>query len=213
MDVHEFNNGLEELRLFFPTFKPTDSQRSAWYERLKGFDLEQWRLAVFRLTEDTSTRPSFSKIKSFLFDARRELKTREKSPNHIKLLKDKRLAIREPDPQPVAVEGGYAPRSEEKWALQKECMGGLLASLNSGDSGEEQRAMALKVWSENFRKLPGYKSKAEVEELRDQENWTELIKLGVVMEVSEQKEKPYYPSEFTGEEQQEPDLRDDEVIF
>lgn len=178
MDKHVFNAGLEELRLFFPRFKPTSDQRAVWYERLERFDEEIFRLAIFRITETVGTSPSYTKIKEFMFMAKRELG----------------IGFGEE----IKIQGGYAPRSDEKWAFQKDGMTNLLAAMEmqDGEARQDRMNMINRAWIEGYKRLPGYINEEAARRVAGSED---LLRYGIIMKKPPEKTRPYYPRQFRAE--------------
>jgi hypothetical protein len=188
-----FKKGIAELNLFFPTFKPNTAQIRAWYHRLKPLEEEQLRLTIYTITESQAKTPTFYALKWHLFEAK----------NILKKIKAKTIII----------EGGYAPMSNEKHALVKECIRGnwQMFALSKPERAEQARFLK-EVWRKNYPKLPGYKTEAQCKELLRQKNWAELIRLGVI---AHEPTKPdvYYPGFFEVERENTRDVEADYAVL
>lgn len=143
MDRELFALGIAELKLFFKGFSPSTNQVEAWYDRLKFFEDDAWRLAVYELTESESAAPSFKLIKQGCFKA----KGRVKAPRN----------------QKEPIEGGSADHTNEKYDLSAMYMGLLHKAMRIQDQAErEKQFKELKEeWVSDYRKLPGYKTEAQ----------------------------------------------------
>lgn len=180
MDKYVFIFGLDELKLFFKGFSYTDSQAEAWYDRLQHYSENEYRWAINELTETAERIPSYNQIAAKLESAKR--------------------AIRPRPQERIVVSGGHAPRSDEKYQLQKTHMAGLVELLNIKDAEErKQNAKILQEsWDKDFRKLPGYKSKAYCQKVVDDENWEEALKLGIISSPPNEVQNQHVPL-FTAE--------------
>ena len=167
----DFIQGIQELSLFFPRFKPTDSQITAWYDRLKDHTGDAMRIAVFELTEEIQhSVPTYINLKEKLRQA------------------ENRLTYSPPN---VPLAQGYAPESDEKRKLIAEHLQGLVKLV----TGKFERSSAdeLKAtYEKGYRQLPNYRSEAEIQRLLDRKAWDILIEIGF-MDEPPAFEKPFVP--------------------
>lgn len=179
-----FFEGVEELKLFFPRFAPKDGTLKAWYHRLKYFEDDAFRLAVFEITEQENTPPSFKRIKGYCFDAK------------------KRLA--KPVSNDVAITSAVAPASDERWDLCKMYMGALFEAMKVKDEEDRKKQLGelKRMWVGDYRNLPGYKTKGQLQVLKNQERWEELSDYKFV---PEQFKRDIFVPRFTNEQQREED--------
>lgn len=73
MNSQTFMRGIDEMRNFFTSFKPSENQAAAWFKRLKNFDDLAMDEAVFNLTEHRKTTPGYQDLKGALIEASRRL--------------------------------------------------------------------------------------------------------------------------------------------
>lgn len=166
-----FEAGIGELELFFKGFKPNVDQLAAWFKRVKHFTEDEFRLAIYRITEDSKL-PSYEVIKTQCFEARKTL-----SPKQSKV----------PRPQ------GFAPESHEQKLFTQSCMKLLLIALEQKAS-KTAFAELFTIWNDGYKRLPDYKSEAEVKRLIEQQRWSELVSLGFIQAIPNEPPKPYIPS-------------------
>lgn len=184
MDKLLFSHGISELELFFKNFKPSDSQLEAWYERLKHFSENEFRLGIFNLTDSRSSAPGFYEIKQAFFRARRTLKA------------PKSLLINIPG-------GCTYPSQEKRDAIFREFYPVLGQIANPKNYTPEERREAVSVakaaWGRFWRSQPNRLSVSEVQKLVDDGNWNELIELQIIHQLPKLTSKPYFPPRFTSE--------------
>jgi hypothetical protein len=165
MNKAEYKDGIMELKIYFSHFKPTDDQIRIWFDRLKHFTADEWRLAVFRLTEEKKTAPGFADLKSYLFSARKKIA-------------NKTLEL--PEPQ------GWAPETPEKKELLQDGLRQLLRLMAATEKeipNKKQQLDDLKlVMQAAYKTLPGYLTEQRVQALINQGNYGELLRIGFITE-------------------------------
>ena len=185
MDRQVFLNGIKELGLFFKTFRPSQNQIAAWYVRLKDkFEDKHMRLAVYLLTEEFKTAPGYRDLKEYLFNSRNKLR-----PMNIQLIRER-----------IDSDGGYAPRSEQKWNFQREHMTALKKLIETGLAPQDAKLLKAS-WLTGYRNLPGYITAKEAHTILDRQDWEELVRYGVidVHEVPYNPNNVFYPKIFESE--------------
>lgn len=162
MDKYVFADGLKELQRFFPTLKLEGTQLKAIYERLKHFENDEWRLAVYDLSEHQRTTPKYADMRDALFKAKKR--------------------INKPGVK-IAQAQGWAPMTDEKRQLCQDHVRQLLAVMGMPKADQPAAEKDLKkMWANTYPKLPGYRSAREIHRMIEQRQWDKLIELGFMME-------------------------------
>lgn len=187
MNKVTYDHGIAELCMFFKSFKPSSGQRNAWWRRLKNAPENAFRLAVYRITETRDATPSFAILKQEMHKAAADLSP-EKDP----------ITLRE-------ILGGAAPRSDAKIALVKAHMAGMAELLQQRHKMTPEilkdYARSLKrSYVIQFKKLPGFITRAHALSLCRHRDWAELVRYGYITEEqAAPRVTPYYPKRFESE--------------
>lgn len=176
-----FADGMAELKLFFPRFKPTADQVLAWYERLKHFSHDEYELAIYRMTEQ-DIGPSYEMLKRELFAARRDL---------------------QPQSDHVPKAQGWAPLTDELKAYSKESMHMLFETLKlraekkiTREQAQERFDDLKQLWLAGYKTLPEYRTEAQIQELINHRDWNTLVTIGFMTE-SPKPKKEVFKRSFT----------------
>lgn len=141
-----FELAIQDLKLFYSSFKPSTGQMAAWYSRLRFFDDDDLRLAVYEITQERSETPTYQSLFKELRRARR-----------------RRMPVAHPIVRPAEMQAVTA-HTDAKMDMCAGYLGRLVAAMKRKASKDEFEQMKNE-WAIDFRALPGYRTLEEVEQV------------------------------------------------
>jgi len=171
-----FSLAIKDLKLFYSSFKPSEPQIIAWFSRLRFFDDDDLRLAVYEITQERSETPTYQLLLKELWKAHHKRK-----PRFHPMVKPTELqAVAEP--------------SDAKKDLCSSYMRMLFEALSKPKEKRESEFTSIKRgWVESFRALPGYQSRETVKRTIEAEDVETLAKWQILNLSWQEKKKLFIP--------------------
>ena len=157
LNIEFFQMGLQQLQDLHG-YKITESQAGAWFERLRYFSKDAFRIAIDQLSETDARKVNYPILKKHLAKANARLKRKARTP-----IVKKHLIQ------------GWAPMTEAK----RQMVNHFLASWQHAKT-EEQKKQLITEWHEQYRLLPGYTTEEQVLKAIEDEDIETLSHLDIL---------------------------------
>ena len=166
IDKPNFARIITHISNFFGTFKLKAEQIDEWYSRLKFFSYDELKLASDNYINKNKYAPSFADLLQFSYEARKELKAKQRRESKLDL-----TLFNPSNPE------GFAPMSDQKTNLIKKYTKLLYEAFSKKDI---QKLNLLKEnWKHEYQLLPGYKNSYEITKIVQQNNLFKMKELGI----------------------------------
>jgi len=169
-----FELAIQDLKLFYSSFKPSTGQMAAWYSRLRFFDDDDLRLAVYEITQERSETPTYQSLLKELWKAHR----RRKPVFHPMVRPTEIQAVAEPSDAKKDMCAGY--------------LGKLVAAINRKAPKEEFEKLK-EEWAIDFRALPGYRPESDVRQVIAADDSETLARWGILNSHWKEEKKLFIP--------------------
>lgn len=158
MDVYNFEKGITRLKIFFPTFKPSEVLLKEWFKLLSKNHSRAWHEAIDAICMTCGRCPTFPELNAMVRQ------------------KQARYSVA----KFWVCDSGAAPFTDELKSLSKDMMRQLRQAMAEERLNAETKTGLIEIWHNCYRKLPGYKSAEQVREMVAKERFDELLELGVI---------------------------------